>query len=393
MTITTDKLPKEFFIEKIQEIVNKNHNASEKKKLIIKQKHVQCACPYCGDSDKILSKKRGYLWLNTLMFVCFNCETKKSFTKMCEDFNENIEIEDRIKIYNQVDNGSFSNKDYKLSSLDKLLNTKDWINFMNNKKDSWLTNISPIVSGSHVHQYLTLNRNIYNFRGLHQGVYRKFKDGKCVFNTNVLINMNVSGEKLLGIQLRNLEKDKEKRFFKIIDFEELYNSMNSNKLDEIESIPYNKLSHFYNILNINFEDKVTIFEGYLDSLFYPNSIGMVGLSGDDDLINFLTDADEGLKLQFFFDNDKAGNKKASKWLSKGYPVFLWEKLFEDILKKHTNRYSIETKLKTIKDLNDLVLFFRSDKVYDELKLDNYFSKDEFDKIYLDKSGDFKFKIF
>jgi hypothetical protein len=153
-------------------------------------------------------------------------------------------------------------------------------------------------------------------------------------------------------------------------------------LDDIEAIPYNKVSHFYNILNINFDDYITIFEGYLDSKFYPNSIGLVGLHADNDLIKFLTNADEGLKLQFFYDNDDEGQRKSLKLLEQGYSVFLWEKLFEDILKNIPNKYKTEQSLKKVKDLNDLAIMYKDDKVFSRFNLNKYFSKDEFDKFYI-----------
>ena len=73
---------------------------------------------------------------------------------------------------------------------------------------------------------------------------------------------------------------------------------------------YNKLSYYFNILNVNFEEKITVFEGYLDSLFFPNSIGLVGVNTD---FRFLES--NNLDLQYFFDNDEAGYKKSEEKLN------------------------------------------------------------------------------
>ena len=53
-----------------------------------------------------------------------------------------------------------------------------------------------------------------------------------------------------------------------------------------------------NILNVDFSEKITVFEGYLDSLFFPNSLGVVGVNTD---MRFLENND--LDLQYFYDND------------------------------------------------------------------------------------------
>jgi hypothetical protein len=383
-----ENLSVDFFSTKIQNIVNNNHKIDTKKKLryypTYKPKRINFACPYCGDSQKVNTKYRGNVWLNSMMYTCFNCGTKKSFPSFCSDFNENIDLEDKIKIYNYLDDISYSNDDFSVKSMDKLIDLKEWLDFMNNHKKSWLSDISPIQKNSRAYQYLTLDRNLYNHKFIYQGIYRKWKGDKCYWQSPVIINLNVSNDKLLGIQLRNLEKDRNKRFYKIIEFDEIYNFIHpQNPIDDIESITYNKLSHFYNILNVDFDDYVTIFEGFLDSLFYPNSIGMVGANNDEDLLKFLISADEDLKLRFFYDNDQDGNRKANKMLDRGYSVFLWKKLFNDIIDKSTNKYLMEKKLEKIIDLNDLVLFYNDNKIYDKLNLKEYFSIDLFDKMYLD----------
>ncbi len=378
-----------FFIDKIQNILNKEHtNCTEKKKLVpypkTNPKRLNFACPYCGDSEKVRTKKRGNLYLNTLIYRCFNCGHEGNFTKLCNDFNQIIDPEDKLKIYSYVDSRSFTKGDeYQLESLNKLLSLESWVKFMNEKPESWLAEIKPIQKNSHVYQYLTIDRLIFNHENIYQGIYQKFRDGKRIFYTKVIILLNRCGDKLLGVQLRNLEKDREKRFFKIVDFEELYNYMNpDNTLDEMEAIPYNKLSHFFNIMNVDFNKPVSIFEGYLDSTFCPNSIGMVGANNDEDLLDFLTNADEHLDLRFFYDYDKTGLEKSIKMIEKGFPVFLWKKLFDTLINKSKDKYKSKKFLNNIVDLNQLIIKLKDPNIYHKFKLDNFYSIDEFDSIYL-----------
>jgi hypothetical protein len=313
-----------------------------------------------------------------------------SFTKLCDTFNEPIDMEERIKLYKYIDENTHYRKtdDYILEEMDKLIDLDEFINYFNNRKNSWLYDIKPVEKNSHVYQYLKYERLIEDFSQILQGVYRVVRDGRTVFETRVMISMNMTMgdvKKVLGIQIRNLEKNKDKRFYKIVEFEELYNYIHpTDPLDEMEAISYNKLSHFYNILNIDFERTITIFEGFLDSIFYPNSIGLVGSKNSGDLLKFLTESDADLSLRFFYDNDDTGISKSTQLLKQGFPVFLWNRLFEKLTEKSKNKYDAKRKLKGIVDLNDLVISSKNPLVYEALHLEKFFSIDEFDLVYLDK---------
>lgn len=376
---------------KIQNILNKVHTINEKKQIRDFGTRITFACPVCGDSEKYngRNKKRGNFFYKNAMFKCFNCDTTMSFPKLCEEFNEDVDIDEKIKLYKYIDDHvSFTNNnnDYIMEEMDKLIDVDDFINYFNTRKNSWLYDIKHIEENSHVYNYLHKTRLVPKTNMILQGVYRVIKDEKTVFETRVMISLNMSSSmnKILGIQIRNLESEKNKRFYKIVEFEELYNYMSQGKLlDEMEAISYNKLSHFYNILNVNFDKEVTVFEGFIDSLFYPNSIGMVGANNDNDLLRFLTEADSDIKLKFFYDNDSKGIIKATKMLKNGYSVFLWNKLFNKLSEKKTD-YDSKTKFLNINDLNDLVMKSKNNRIFSSLKLDIFFSNDEFDLIYLDK---------
>lgn len=381
----SELLDKVFLKSKIQNILNKEFRDSNRKTIKIYPERFNFCCPCCGDSQKSVHKKRGNLYFN-LTFKCFNCDTSMSFIKFCDKFDEQIEMDDRIKLYNYIDNHVKYNKanEHALDALDSLIPINDFVEFFNNHPRSWLVDIKPVEKNSHVYQYLKFDRLIDNLDDIYQGMYQVWKEGKVVYKTRVMISLNKGEDMLLGIQLRNLEKDKIKRFYKIVEFEEIYNFMHPTEpLDEMEAISYNKLSHFFNILNVDFESKVTIFEGFIDSKFYPNSIGMVGAKNDQDLMRFLTESEDNLDLQFFYDNDVTGIKKSQEMMKKGFPIFLWNKLFEKLSEKK-DHYTAKNKLEGIIDLNDMVKVANNPNVYDSLKLYKFFSKDEFDIYYVDK---------
>ena len=195
----------------------------------------------------------------------------------------------------------------------------------------------------------------------------------------IIIYVNRKGGKVLGIQVRNLKEGKW-RMFKVYNFEHLNNWVYPDReLSDNHLVLYNKLSYFFNILNINFDSKITVFEGYLDSLFCPNSIGIVGVNTD---LRFLEN--NNLDVQYFFDNDKAGFTKSEEKLKAGYPVFLWKKLFEDIVEKKRTKdpYSLLHRISKVKDMNKLAEVVKNP--WKELELWTYFSKDHFDLKYIPK---------
>lgn len=381
--------------------MNLAHKDLEKRKLrAVPSDHniekFEMACPICGDSTKSNKKKRGCLRLSTLMYSCLNCGAKMGFIKFCDTLKNPVDLEEKMKLYEHIDNNvSFykNNDEYAIQNLDKLIKIDDFINFYKFNPNAFLTGVSKIDHESAIYNYLKHERLIDDHTDFLQGVYQAIKDGEVVYKTPVVILMNRCGEYLAGVQLRNLKKG-EGRFFKIVEFNKIYDEMHSqNPLDEIEMGQYNKLSHFFNILNIDFTKPVTVFEGFIDSKFAPNSIGLVGANNDDDVLKFLLNNEEGLDIRFFFDNDYFGTDKNGKMFNKGfhmsekklhqgYTIFLWNKLFLDIMKNKRDRYAAANRLKHIKDLNQLAIDSRNPKVYYNMNLEKYYSIDDFDKRFL-----------
>jgi hypothetical protein len=195
--------------------------------------------------------------------------------------------------------------------------------------------------------------------------------------------LNRRDDKVLGLQVRNLKEGK-RRMFKIYNYENILEWVNIGKdvedeLDINQLVIYNKLSYYFNILNVDLMDKVTVFEGYLDSLFFPNSIGLVGVNTD---YRFLENND--LDIQYFFDNDEAGYRKSEEKLKEGYPIFLWKKLFEDIVNKKNSPdpYALLHRVSKVKDINKLATL--AEDPYKKLNLQDFFSHDVLDIKWIPK---------
>lgn len=370
----SDVLDIEFLKNSISKILERVHK--HPKKLIIndrKHDRLSFACPICGDSHKDPSQKRGHLFYNNLYYKCYNEDCRSTFTKLCKDFDIHIDPSKKMELIDYIDLNfqriKRNEDNWIIGNLTKLIEYDDLKTWFDSGRGP-LKNFRPVSFGSQAYTYL-LNRGIPKdliselfFEGLR--VNGKWAETHIVY-------VNKINDKVIGMQERNLKSGQERRF-KIWTFKEMYESIYEETLDEIEAISYNKLSYLFNILNIDFEKEITIFEGYIDSIFIPNSIGAVGINTD---YSFLTNND--LDIRFFFDNDFIGKKKAYEWLKKGFKVFLWEKLIIDLAKKDVDPHRFKRLFNNnVKDLNKLMCDYKIH--YTEL--DKYFSDNIFDMLYI-----------
>ena len=376
------ELDKEYIKSKLQEVLDKVHTDPRKRKIKVFPDRLNFACETCGDSAKDPNKKRANLYFKNLYKVCFN-ETvcNCSFLTLLKKFNVPIDLQQKVNIYNYVDSNITYKKDddFIVQHLDKLIDIDVLTDYLNIHPETQFSDFGPVKKNSAVYQYLKYNRLINNFENIYQTDYHitpKWTE-KC------LVILNKSGKKLLGFQIRNLKSEHDKRMFKTFNFEKVYNILHPDEpLDELEAIGYNKYSNFYNILNVDWERPVTVFEGYLDSIFYPNSIGAIGINSIDEM-NFLMD--DNLQMQFFFDQDNIGVRKALTMLEQGHKVFLWQKLNKTLISNKKDKYTAEQYCLKIKDLNKLAQEMKNDDPYSKLELSKYFSDSLFDKLYLNFS--------
>ena len=373
-------MDKEYIKSLVQEIIDKEFSDPARRKIIDFNNRLNFCAPCCGDSHKNKHAKRGNLYFDKLLYVCFNCGTKSSLDHICKDFNVRIDPSKKMELIEHM-NSNVTYNDYEDSILDNglkyLLNLEEVIESINNNFELSLKDVTPIKKNSIVYNYL-VNRGISE--ELHSNIYQ----GKNYLGSeryeNVICLLNKNKNKILSIQIRNLKEGKN-RNFKIFNFETLYlwTKGNIDDIDVNTVAIYNKISYFFNILNVDFSKKVTIFEGYLDSLFFPNSIGVVGTNTD---MRFLED--NNIDIQYFYDNDNSGNIKSVEKIKMGYKVFLWNKLFEYIvsMKSKSDPYKLYQKISSVKDLNKLATFVSNP--YSTYKINNFFSKDIYDIKYINK---------
>jgi hypothetical protein len=365
----------------IQNILDREFNVFAKRRIIEYHDRLNFACPYCHDSAKNVNAKRGNLYFNKLIFVCFNCGIKSNLDRMARKFHQQLDPDKKLEIIEHL-NSQITYSDIKSdlieNKFDKLIELLD-LEKIFNSGELHITDFKPIVKNSSVYSYL-VKRGITP--ELHKNIYQaKYWKGSEICEP-VMCLLNRKGNKVLTLQVRNLKEGK-KRLFKIYNFETLYKWVHNieeiDDIDVMEIVSYNKIGAYFNILNVNFDQKVTVFEGYLDSLFYPNSIGVVGVNSDFDLLE-----KNNLDLQYFFDNDEAGFKASEEKIKAGYPVFLWKKLFEEIVQKKNDKdpYGLMYRISKVKDLNKLAELVPNP--YKKLNLDKFFSKDIYDLKWIPK---------
>ena len=366
----------------IQKILDKEFPINHKRKILDYQDRFNVACPYCGDSHKNQHAKRGNLYLNRLIYICFNCDKKTTFDRVCKDFNEQIDPDKKLEMIEHL-NSVMTYSDYEGDFVDAKFEDLIDLSDLERVFSQDLTPISdfkPIQINGGVYKYL-VGRGIPS--QFHKNIYQAKFWKKEDESEWIIVMLNRRDDKVLGLQIRNLKEGK-RRMFKIYNYENLLEWVNIGKdvedyLDINQLVVYNKLSYYFNILNVDFSNTITVFEGYLDSLFFPNSIGLVGVNTD---YRFLENND--LDIQYFFDNDEAGYKKSEEKLKEGYPIFLWKKLFEDIVsnKKTDDPHALLHRISKIKDINKLSTLVENP--FKKLELYKYFSKDILDIKWIPK---------
>lgn len=371
--MSMEGIDKIYITDTIRTILEKTHVNHIKHKINVKQDRLTFACPICGDSSKNPHEKRGHLFFNNLYYKCYNEDCRSTFTGLCKTFGITVDIDlhERIRNYIDIQLSLYNKKndEWFMSNFDKLIPMEEFMDWANSGNSPY-KELGEINFGSKAYMYL-LDRG-FNEKQITTYFYQATKVVPWGLEPYIIF-LNVKNDKVLGMQERNLRLGDSRRF-KIWTFKEIYDNVYKTDLDMIESIGYNKLSYLFNIFNVDFNGIVTIFEGYIDSLFFPNSIGAVGANTD-----FRIFKDNDIETRFFFDNDVTGKDNSYKYLKEGYSVFLWEKLIKYLASKEIDPYQYTKWFNNnIKDMNQLIL--KTKLTWKDLL--PFFSDNKMDIIYL-----------
>lgn len=318
-----------------------------KQQIKIHRDRISFACPICGDSMQSSFKKRGNIILEGKhkgYYKCFNCGE----FKRVDQFFKNYKIDLELDVVNYISNnlGDFTTTSGGKYDISLLLDVKTIEGHAIDRQELKMKFGLTEVKESPVWSWLV--------RRL------QFKEEKFLYSPTrdylLILNLTPSG-KIIGAQKRLFKGD-----VKYITFNlsKLYELLGKEKIvgkiaDEMDAI-----SQLFGIMQLNFNQPITIFEGPFDSFLFKNSVANTGANKAFPL---------DLPVRYWFDDDKTGMEKTLKIIEEGKSVFLWEKLKKDMNLPYRKKW----------DLNDVVIFAK--KEGKQLPLfDHYFSNDPLDII-------------
>lgn len=358
---------------KIQGILNKKfaNDSYIKRKIDVYHDRLNFSCVCCGDSLSDIRKKRGNLYLDTLVYHCYNCGAHMGINTLLHRFNEELSNEDKIVVHEIQQNAkkfekrvSSSQSSMSMTLLDKLAIPKDIL-----FRQLGITSPYKDVTASNY-----LKSRMINIKDWKYFAYNPLTKELYILNTSPL-------DRVIGFQIRQLDPKSHKQRYTSSRLTKIYSDVFNKDIngiverlllkeslgqkyieeeDGVENIVANldRLSGIFNIMNVNLSQPLTIMEGPIDSLAIANSIALQ--SAAKHLDGFF---DEVENVRYLFDNDKTGREMTLKKMKNHKTVFLWGQ-YLDMIKSKTN----------IKDINDL----QKQNLFNIDIIEKCFSDDELD---------------
>jgi len=261
-------------------------------------------CNICGDSDKDVYKKRGFLLKTSdpWVFYCHNCNTSTTVVKWLKDhFTVNYKNLMIDIMRNRRNDPYYDDKDYNFKQKKGASDRDEKEDTIGFKKLTKFQDCVDYCVG----------------RGIPKEVYSKwYYCTSGIYNGRIIITFRNDKGKVHYYQGRSFNNKNGVKYL--------------SRFGDHNSI--------YNYYNVDPELPVMILEGPIDSVFVENSIAVTGLKLKGE------ELDKFKRRYFILDNDKSGYKEAVKLLQKRSWVFNWKKFLKD----HPCKGEI-------KDVNDFIL--------------------------------------
>lgn len=269
----------------------------------------QCRCPFCGDSEKDPTKRRGYFYVKgqDYHYHCHNCNKGGFFEKILKELDPSL--------YYEMKKESFGESNFKEEFKEKI---KDSAKFGN----EILKQLEPIseLSLSHpAYKYLRERKvpskkfqELYyceNFKEFVNPLEEepRFKSDKHAIPRIIIPFFDRNGV-LFGFQGRALNPKEEIRYISII-------------LDDSKPKAYG-LNH------IDFNKKYYVFEGPFDSMFIENSLAVCG----SDALSVLNSINCNKQhAVIVFDNEPRNKQIANsinRFIELGWSISIWPDSWE-----------------------------------------------------------------
>ena len=289
------------------------------------------SCPYCGDSEKDVHKARGYHFKlkETFVFKCHNCSVSKAFSKFLKDHD--------TKMYNEYCMEKFYKKDPTFTSVIKKTVTPVVFKDDPLKKVGCVSAIDSQVSRDYLnHRKIPKDKwdelyYIENCQSL-SSLDPKYSDRVFGNDPRLVLPFYSRQGKLVGVSGRALNNNK-LRYLTL-------------KFDDDEPL-------IYGLRKVDYNKKVYVTEGPIDSLFLPNSIAVAG--SDFSKLKSIVPIEQAVIV---FDNERRNpqlHKLMEQVIEEGYTICFWPKTVIQ------------------KDINDMVLNGLSSNVIEDIINKNKFS--------------------
>jgi hypothetical protein len=288
------------------------------------------SCPYCGDSEKNPLKARGYHFKmkETFIYKCHNCSISKPFGKFLK--------EQDTSLWKQYAVEKFYKKD---PTFTEVKVPKSTVVF----KDDPLKKVGciPAVDAQRARDYLNIRQipkdkwdDLYYIERSQSltSLDYKYKDRVFGNDPRLVIPFYSRQGKLIGVSGRALNSNN-LRYLTL-------------KFDDQESL-------IYGLRTVDYNKKVYVTEGPIDSLFLPNAIAVAG--SDFSKLKSYVPTEQAVVV---FDNERRNPelvKKMDQIIDDGFTICLWPKTINQ------------------KDINDMILNGLSANVVEQTINENKFS--------------------
>lgn len=292
---------KEFLNEKALEYLPKYTKLGNK---------LNCRCPFCGDSKKSSTKKRGWWYLDTATYYCFNCGVSLSGIKFIEamageNYNEIKQTYLKILLKSGMNYNLSSFVDNSTKKEPSIFDTKSII------KPEWKLDLSEKAK-----EYLN-NRMVLAAPFLKNKLYSTVNKRNEEY---ILIPWTLNGC--------------EGAYFQLNDYQKLHS------IKYIFPKNYKKLIGNFDNIDISY-DKIIVFEGFYDSVFVKNGVCAGTKSITELQYSLLKERYPRHKIVISFDNDKSGFQSMKKIIEKNKDVLFFKWFNANTKQKDINEYIIK----------------------------------------------------
>lgn len=264
-------------------------------------------CPFCGDSQKSSTKKRGWYYLSNGSYYCFNCGLSLSGIKFLEQMSGQEYADIKREYVRLFLKSSLSSH---LSSFVEKPETEPTIfSFKNVIPSNWKNPLSETAK-----EYLS-NRLVFQAPFLKESFFSLHSKNNEEF---ILIPWRINGIDA---------------FYQVNDFQHHYSMK--------YIFPKNKKKLIYGIDNVDATfPYIIVFEGVYDSLFVKNGVASGTKTITEYQLNILKDRWPRHQICCAFDNDRAGIASMKKLIQKNTNIKFFRWFNQNTKQKDINDYVI-----------------------------------------------------